>query len=238
MKKIIGAVILMSLVILSLGAEGAAAEDPFQRKNAIAFKLGAQFFSDSEFTDFWGIDDGNLIGPVLEIDYDRKIIDFLFVGVTLGYAGADKKSDMLAVDNAAVNVGLNNLYLSPTLKALAPLSESLSLYGGLGPDIYYADYDIEISLGDAKTRITDDRFSFGAHALIGLEWLFYKKPVRDGWLDAPLGLVFEYKFATVPVNDYDQKAIDLVNTGLGTSYSANDFAAGGHFLSIGLKWHF
>jgi hypothetical protein len=238
MKQIIGLPAVVFLLICVFVPAGMAAESLLPRKNAVAFKLGAQIYSQSAFTDFWGNNSGSLTGPVFEFDYDRRIFNFLFVDVTLGYSVADQDSTGIPLDTASSTVSLSTLYLSPTLKALAPLNNSVFFYGGIGPDIAYADSEIEITLGGTKTRISDSDVALGGHALVGLEWLFYKKPARDGYLDAPLGLIFEYKFAFIPINDFDQDAIDTINAGLGTNFASNDFDAGGHYLFIGLKWHF
>jgi len=215
-----------------------AADDPFRRNNAAALKIGAQMYRSSDFTDFWDIRSDNLVGPVFEFEYDRRITGLVFVDLTLGYARADANSDPSLLANTSTDVKVSNIYLSPTLKIQAPLNDSVSVYGGIGPDIYYTDSDIDISIGTASATVSDAFWSFGGHTLVGLEWLFYKEPARDNRLDAPLGLIFEYKFAIVPINDFDQKAIDTANNALGTSYSANDFDAGGHFLMVGLRWHF
>ena len=238
MRQIIGLPAIVLLLVCAVVPAGMAAEGFLPRKNAVAFKLGAQIYNQSDYTDFWSNNNGSLTGPVFEFDYDRRIFKFLFVDVSLGYAIADQDATGIPIDTASSSVNLNTLYLSPTLKALAPLNNSLFFYGGIGPDIAYASSEIEISIGGAKTRISDSAVGLGGHALVGLEWLFYKKPARDGYLDAPLGLIFEYKFAFIPINDFDQDAIDAINAGLGTNFSSNDFDAGGHYLFVGLKWHF
>lgn len=238
MKQIIGVPAVALLLVCAVVPAGMAAEELVPRKNAVAFKLGAQIYNQSHFTEFWGIDDGSLTGLVFEFDYDRRIFNFLFVDVSLGYSTADENATSTPIDTASSGISLNTLTLSPTLKAVAPLNKSLFFYGGIGPDIAYASSEIEVANSGAKTRISDSSVALGGHALVGLEWLFYKKPARDGYLDAPLGLIFEYKFAFIPINDFDRDAIDAVNAGLGTSFASNDFDAGGHFVSIGLKWHF
>lgn len=215
-----------------------AVEYHWDRKNATAIKLGAQFYRSSDLTDFWGISSNSLVAPVLELEYERRITNFLFIDATLGYSNANADANPIQLANTTVGFDITSIYLSPTFKVQIPLDHSVAVYGGIGPDIYFTDSDIDITINGAGTKVTESVWSLGGHLLIGLEWLFYKKPARDNRLDAPLGLIFEYKFATVPINDFDQKAIETVNNALGTNYSPHDFDAGGHFLTVGLRWHF
>ena len=215
-----------------------AIEYHWDRKNAVALKLGAQFYRSSDLTDFWGISSSSLVGPVFELEYDRRITNFLFIDATLGYSNASADASPRQLANTTAEFDVTSIYLSPTFKVHIPLDNSLAVYGGIGPDIYFTDNDIDITINGAGTKVSESAWSLGGHLLLGLEWLFYKKPARDGHLDAPLGLIFEYKFTTVPINDFDQKAIETVNNALGTNYTPNDFDAGGHFLFIGFRWHF
>ena len=239
MNHRIGLVFVILIIFASIfNSSCFGLEYHWDRKNATALKLGAQFYRSSDLTDFWGISSSNLVGPVIELEYDRRITNFLFIDATLGYSNASTDANPVQLANTNAGFDVTNIYLSPTFKVHIPLNDSIAVNGGIGPDIYYTDSNFDITINGSGTRVTESVWSLGGHLLLGLEWLFYKKPARDGHLDAPLGLIFEYKFTTVPINDFDQKAIETVNNALGTNYSPHDFDAGGHFLTIGLRWHF
>jgi hypothetical protein len=53
-----------------------------------------------------------------------------------------------------------------------------------------------------------------------------------------MSLFLEYKYAYVPIQDFDENTVNRINSFAGSSVSSHDFDTGGHFIFTGLRWKF
>ena len=201
-------------------------------KNILSFKVGEQFYVDSDFTDYFKIDAGDLNTIAWEIAYERKISRNIGIECTLGYSSSSADSEnILPPANDYADTSIRNFYLSPSAKYYLPLGKSFVSYAGVGPDFYYSDVDFEYHKDRTKSSVQDrgDKYyCLGVHGLAGVEY-YFSKPRRRRYLASPrnnrrgqVSLLLEYKFAWVEAQDVVDK----------------DLQVGGHFLLLGMRYHY
>lgn len=236
----------MKILFLSLGflfifcIAGYASEKPsyLLKKNALGFKLGYHFFENSDFTDFWDIDEKDMNSFTFELAYERKITQTLGIELSFGHFKSDETYHNVWFADDSSNIEIENYYLSPSLKCYITVTKTLLFYFGGGPDLYYTEGNYEYRTTGFSYDADDDFVTFGLHGLAGIEWYFYKYPAKNGLHDAPVSLVLEYKYSWVEINDADEEAIDDLNDAAGLNLSKNDLDVGGHIAFIGIRWHF
>jgi opacity protein-like surface antigen len=243
-KRFIAALIL---VLMGTGLLHAAdPESPFLRKNALAVKLGYHFYPSSNFTDYWKVSKQDFDGFVGEIAYERELVKYLGLEVGLGYYGSNKQysysSLVYSGDQARLDATITNTYLSLTLKPHFPLSRWFQVYFGAGGDVYYTytDFKGSYARGGSSTSLdnNDNKLAVGFHGLVGAEVLLFETPWEKNVYDMAMSLFLEYKYAYVPINDFDENMINRINSFAGSSVGSHDFNAGGHFIFTGLRWKF
>ena len=243
-KRFIAALIL---VLMGTGLLHAAdPESPFLRKNALAVKLGYHFYPSSNFTDYWKVSKQDFDGFVGEIAYERELVKYLGLEVGLGYYGSNKQysysSLVYSGDQARLDATITNTYLSLTLKPHFPLSRWFQVYFGAGGDGYYTytDFKGSYARGGSSTSLdnNDNKLAVGFHGLVGAEVLLFETPWEKNVYDMAMSLFLEYKYAYVPIDDFDENMINRINSFAGSSVGSHDFNAGGHFIFTGLRWKF
>jgi opacity protein-like surface antigen len=244
LKRFIEALIL---VLMGTGLLHAAdPESPFLRKNALAVKLGYHYYPTSDLTDYWKVTKQDFDGFVGEIAYERELVKYLGLEVGLGYYSSNKQYSynnlVSSGDQANLDANITNTYLSLTLKPHFPLSRWFQVYFGAGGDGYYTYTDFKGSYTQGGSTIslnnTDNKVAVGFHGLAGAEVLLYEGPWEKGVYDMPMSLFLEYKYAYVPIHNFDETMINRINSFTGSSVSSHDFNAGGHFIFTGLRWKF
>jgi opacity protein-like surface antigen len=221
-------------------------ESPFLRKNALAVKLGYHFYPTSDFTDYWKVSQQDFDGFVGEIAYERELVKYLGLEVGLGYYSSNKQyfynNLVSSGDQATLDATITNTYLSLTLKPHFPLARWFQVYFGAGGDVYYTytDFKGSYTRGGSSTSLdnSDNKLAVGLHGLAGAEVLLFEKPWERGVYDMAMSLFLEYKYAFVPINNFDEAMINRINSFAGSSVGSHDFNAGGHFIFTGLRWKF
>ncbi len=235
------------LVLMGTGfLHGADPDSPFLRKNALAVKLGYHFYPTSDFTDFWKVGKQDFDGFAGEIAYERELVRYLGLEVGVGYYRSSKQysyNNLVSTgDQAGLDAAISNTYLSLTLKPHFPLSRWFQIYFGGGGNVYYTytDFKGSYTSGGSTTSLDNDdnKLAIGFHGLAGAEVLLYEGPWERGVYDMPMSLFLEYKYAYVPISDFDETMINRINSFTGSSINSHDFNAGGHLIFTGLRWKF
>jgi len=225
-------------LIMAVNAGAAEERAHLLKDNAFSIKAGYHLYAGNDFMDFWGMDQKDFNGFVGEVAYDRRLYQYLWLEVAVGYfqSGEEYGGARVAGDN--IDLTITNAYLSPTLKLVFPLTDFFTFYAGAGPDYYYTLSKLKYQEG-GLTYDKDEGFSsFGAHGLAGIEIYILKRPTDFGFWDAPVGIFFEYKYTWLPVKDFDEELIKDFNAANGTSYESNDLDVGGSAFFGGVRWHF
>jgi opacity protein-like surface antigen len=240
---------MAALILVLMGTGLLHAEDPepaFLRDNALAVKLGYHFYAESDFTDYWKVSKQDFDGFVGEISYEREMVKYLGLEVGLGYYRSNKKYSYNNLvnpgDQASLDASITNTYLSLSLKPHFPLSRWFQVYCGAGGDVYYTytDFKGSYTRGGSSTSLddNDNKLAVGFHGLAGAEVLLFETPWERGVYDMAMSLFLEYKYAYVPIKDFDENTVNRINSFAGSSVSSHDFNAGGHFIFTGLRWKF
>ena len=74
--------------------------------------------------------------------------------------------------------------------------------------------------------------------MAGAELLLFEKPFERGVYDMAMSLFLEYKYAYVPIEDFDENVIKRINSFAGSSVGSHNFDAGGPSVFLGLRWKF
>jgi len=108
--------------------------------------------------------------------------------------------------------------------------------------VYYTYTEINgiYTLGGSSTPLgnSDNKLAVGLHGLAGAEVLVFETPLEKGVYDMAMSLFLEYKYAYVPIRDFDETTVNRINSFAGSSVGSHDFNAGGHFIFTGLRWKF
>jgi len=241
-KKIIF-VLLGLMLVISTTALGGEKDSHLYKNNALGFKAGAHFWESSDFFDFWGIDESDLTGFAGELTYERKLSRHTGIELSFGYTWSEKAYSNVLVLGDISEIELSSFYISPSLKFYIPAGNTVVFYLGVGPDVYFSDWDYNYTLPNIGIVVADDHdINFGAHGLVGIEFYVYKHPAKHGWYDAPISLFFEYKYTWVEWGDADRILFDPYNNVAATLglpiYPTHDLDVGGHSVFAGLRWHF
>ena len=230
---------LLLFLALALIPTGAWSADGgyLDKKNAIALKPGYHFYPSNYFFDFWEIDRDDLNDLMFEAAYERKLNRLLGLEFGLGYFSSSKDYHNVLYADDSSDIEIENWYLSASLKGYLPVGEYFYLYAGGGPDVYFTKGDYTYKGETFKFRTEEDTFSFGAHALAGMEVMLIPDPGPDVY-DAPVGLFAEFRYSWVEVKDPDEDVIKDINDFAGTNFGSNDLDVGGSQLMLGLRWHF
>jgi opacity protein-like surface antigen len=243
-KRFMAALIL---VLMGPGILQAAEQDsPFLRKNALAVKIGYHFYPTSDFTDYWQVSKQDFDGFIGEIAYERELFKYLGLEFALGYYGSSEKYSynnlVSSGDQARLDATISNTFLSLTLKPHFPLSRGFQVYFGGGADLYYTYVEFEgtYSGGGSSTSLnnSDNKLGVGFHGLAGAELLLFEKPFERRVYDMAMSLFLEYKYAYVPIEDFDEDVIKRINSFAGSSVGSHNFDAGGPSIFVGLRWKF
>jgi opacity protein-like surface antigen len=243
-KRFMAALIM---ILMGTGVLQAAEQDsPFLRKNALAFKLGYHFYPDSDFTDYWRVSKQDFDGFIGEIAYERELFKYLGLEFALGCYGFIKEyfyNNLVPSGNqGSLDATILNTYLSLTLKPHFPLSRWFQVYFGGGADLYYTYVEFEgtYTRGRSSTSLdnSDNKLAVGFHGLAGAELLLFEKPFEREVYDMAMSLFLEYRYAYVPIKDFDEDVIKRINSFAGSSVGSHDFNAGGSSIFLGLRWKF
>jgi opacity protein-like surface antigen len=235
------------MVILSAGAIHAQEKNLFLvKKNSLSVKAGYHIYPGSEYTDYWRVNQRDYGGPAAEIAYERELITFLGLEIALGFYRANQAYNysnlVLAGDSASLEATLSNTYLSLSLKPHIPIGNDFQVYFGAGADLYYtlADFKGSYLRGSSTVSLdeTDSNLSVGFHGMGGVEYLFWRPTSRSAEYDIPVSFFLEYKYSYVPIEDFDKKVVDRINSLTGSSVNPHQFDAGGHLVFLGLRWRF
>lgn len=239
--------LVVVMFFLSPGILIAQEKSPFfSLKNGFSLKLGYHLATGSDFIDYWAVKKEDFSGPGFELAYERDIFKYLALELAGGFYRADQgynyRSLVFAGDTAKLDTTVTSTYLSLSVKPHFPIGPYFQLYFGGGPDIYYTTgkFRGEYVRGSSRLPIdeTDNKFSWGLHALAGTEFIIWKSKDRDGDFRSAVSLLLEYKYSWVPVKKFDEKVIRNINSFAGSSVRSHDYDAGGHLVLIGLRWRF
>ncbi len=238
MKK---SLLILSAIVFSACFAAAAYADGqsyMDRPNSIALKVGYHIYENSDFFDFFSADKKDFNGAVGEISYQRNLSRFLALEAAGGFFSSGKtytnSLPNVIGDNADLTV--TNYYISPSIKLQLP-ANPFRFYVGAGPDYYYSL--VKISYGPSFLYDNSQSFnSFGYHGLAGMEVFIYKNPSADGFSDAPVSLLIEYKYSKVTIKGADENFVRLANVNYSQSYPSHDLDVGGHTIMVGLRWNF
>ena len=240
---------LLALLMVIIGAGAIQAQEKnlfLSKKNSFSLKAGYHVFNGSEYTDFWMINQRDYAGAAVEIAYERELIKYLGLEMALGFYRANRGynySNLVFVsDSASLEATFSNTYLSLSLKPHFPIGNYFQFYFGAGADLYYtvANFTGSYQRGASTVSFeeTESRFSVGVHGMGGVEYLFWRKTDRLHEYDMPVSFFLEYKYAYVPVKEFDKKVIDHIQSVTGSSINAHQFYAGGQMAFFGLRWRF
>ncbi|MFH1135964.1 MAG: hypothetical protein V1816_07745 [Pseudomonadota bacterium] len=204
------------------------------RKNAIALKIGPHIYSGSNYLNYWEKKPTDLSVLTFEVGYERNIVSFLGVELAGGYFHTKMKKTSTIYLGDHVKSDISTYYFSPSLKGTFNLTTHLAIYGGVGPDLFIAEAKQKYS-SNATLNVTakEQKIIPGAHALAGVEYYIFLHPAEHGFFDAPTGVFVEYKYTYANWKDLDKDVMKKVG-----SNSKHDFNLGGHFIFMGLRFHF
>jgi hypothetical protein len=210
----------------------------FLKNNALSFKIGPHIYGDSDYMDFWKVDEIDFMGATGELTYERKISQKLSFELSFGFfRSTDVRKDVFFSGDSS-DLTIKNLYLSPSAKWSIPISNSFVFYLGIGPDLYRTNKYHFYKFGSINYETTESFNTFGLHGLIGIEYYFFKKPAHYGFYDLPVSLLLEYKYSRANIGDADKILLDRINSFFSTAYSYNDLDVGGHLILLGIRYHF
>ncbi len=208
------------------------------KNNALSFKIGPHIYGDNDYMNFWEVDENDFIGTTGELAYERKVSRKLSIELSLGFfRSTDVHKDVFFSGDSS-DLTIKNLYLSPSAKYAIPISNSFVFYLGIGPDYYHTRKYHFYKFSSINYEISETFNTIGLHGLIGIEYYFFKQPVKHGFYDSPVSLIFEYKYSWANIDDADTVLIDKINNFFGTTHSYNDLNIGGHLLLLGIRYHF
>ena len=210
----------------------------YLKNNALSFKIGPNIYGDSDYIDFWKVDEDDLIAATGELAYERKISQNISFELSLGFFRSTDVQKNVLLSGDTSDLTIKNLYLSPSAKWCIPIGNSFAFYAGIGPDYYRSSKYHFYKFGSIQYKASETFNTFGLHGLIGIEYYFFQKPTRYGFYDVPVGLILEYKYSWVNIEDADKILLDRINTFFGTTYSYNDLDVGGHLILLGVRYHF
>jgi len=210
----------------------------FLKNNALSFKIGPHIYGDNDYMDFWKCDDADLIGATGELAYEREISQRIAIELSLGFFRSSDVQKNVLFSGDSSDLTIKNIYLSPTAKCNIPISKSFVFYLGMGPDYYRTRKYHFYKFSSINYEITETFNTFGLHGLIGIEYYFFKQPVKYGFYDLPVSLIFEYKYSWANIDDADKVLLDKINNFFSTTYSYNDLDVGGNLILFGLRYHF
>ena len=208
------------------------------KNNALSFKVGPHIYGDSDYMDFWKVDEVDFMGATGELAYERKISQKLSFELSLGFFRSTDVQKNVLISGDTSDLTIKNLYLSPSAKLGIPIGNSFVLYAGIGPDYYRSSKYHFYKFSSIQYRTSETFNTFGLHGLIGIEYYIFQKPASYGFYDVPVSLILEYKYSWVNIEDADKQLLDRINAFFGTTHSYNDMDVGGHLILLGIKYHF
>lgn len=222
---------------MSFGEE--VSDEFLDRKNAVAFKLGAQMPTSSDFTDQWKIGDSDLTAFLAELSYERKLCRGFGIELPLSisHTSAVYSDSLFFYDWSESD--FTHTILSPTIKFYTPIVDRLWIYGGGGADLCYtvANYRYFVS-GNLFYNAGRNYWTPGGHLLAGIKWYATTQATPLSFTyDLPVSLNLEYKYTWLSISDADNEEIEKINSTYGTDFSSSDFGIGGHSVTLGLTWY-
>jgi hypothetical protein len=208
------------------------------KNNALSFKVSPHIYRDSDYIDFWKVDQDDFMGATGELAYERKISKNISFELSLGFFRSTDIQKNVLFSGDTSDLTIKNKYLSPTIKWSIPIGDLFAFYAGLGPDYYRSSKYHYYKFSSIQYKTGEIFYTFGLHGLIGIEYYFFQKPTRYGFYDVPVSLILEYKYSWVNIEDADKMLLDKINTFFGTTYSYNDLDVGGHLILLGIRYHF
>ena len=182
--------------------------DHLFREHAWSLKAGYRFLPRSSYTRAWGLNATRLDALNLEASYERVFWNFLGLELCGGYWGVEKKSTNVFHYTDAAKLDLKNAYLSPTLKAIVPLTNHWVVYAGGGADLYYSWAEQTYLYGlSGLSKTKSERLIPGWHGLAGTEIYIMPNPGGEGTYNWPVGLFVEYKYSEAVWPNLDQDII-------------------------------
>ncbi len=204
------------------------------RKNAIAVKIGPHVYGGSKYLNYWDKKPTDLTVITFELAYERNIVNFLGIELAAGYFHTKMKKTSTVYVGDHIKSDISTYYFSPSLKGTFNLTNSLAVYGGVGPDLFIGDARQKYS-SNATSNVTskESKLVPGAHILAGAEYYIFLHPEEQGFFNAPTGFFVEYKYTYANWRALDEDIMKKVG-----SSSKHDFNLGGHFILLGLRFHF
>jgi len=233
MKKIPFYILIAFLLAIISSAYAQEEKQYLLKDNNIAIKGGWHFYPESDFTNFWGTDEGLFF----ELSYGRRIKQDIGIEFSLGYLQSNHNNNNVAFPNDSSELRIENLYLSPSAKFFFPVSDVFNFYLGGGPDLYYTWSKHEYIVSNFTVNKQDSFFSVGLHGLTGIDWYVYTKPTQREY-NATVSLFLEYRYSWIEINNADKLMIEFINNNFGSSNSQHNLNVGGHMIAGGLRWHY
>ena len=203
------------------------------REHAWALKAGYRFASPNSYSRAWKMDWTDLQTWNIEASYERVFWKYLGLELGAGYWGLEKKSTDTFFQTDISKLDLKNVYLSPTIKGILPLTNHWVVYAGGGADLYYSWAEQTYIYGlTGKTRVKSQRLIPGWHVTGGTEFFIMPDPGGRGTYNWPVGLFIEYKYSEAVWPNLDKDII-----GKAGRTSNHDFQLGGHQVFCGLRFH-
>lgn len=229
-------ILLLPLFFVSVSK---AQNKNFDKQNAAAIKFGYHFYDNNDFEDKWGIDSSSICP---EISFEKKLTKKFSVEISGGFFSTETNYTYYINSSSFINynMDLKTYYLSPSIKYFLSKNDKFSLYLGLGPDFYHCVFKGNGFLNSKiNTDFEDKHYIFGAHALLGTEFIVYDNPSKHNYYNAPTGIFFEYKYTYANKGDFDKSPSDIFeNLNPNINIDSKDLNAGGHTIFTGLRWHF
>jgi len=233
MKKISFFILLALLFTITNPTYAQDEKQYLLKDNYISVKGGWHSYPESDFTNFWGTDEGLLF----ELSYGKRIKQNIGIEFSLGYLQSNHDNTNVASINDSSKLRIENLYLSPSAKFLFPVSDKFYLYLGGGPDFYYSWSNHEYNRSNFPVSRQDSFFSVGLHGLTGFDWYIYTEPTKREY-NAPVSLFLEYKYSWIEIKDADKLMVEFIDNNFGSSIPKHNLDVGGHMIAAGLRWHF
>lgn len=199
-----------------LTSAGYAAAEPF-----VDFYLGVANTSDPDFTARVGgvsvsgeakiVDASAVIGG--RAGYWLEALPWLGFAVDVSYFRLDEENGTGAFGSWAVPVSALLMLRWPLLKSAESPKGQLQPYVGIGPGVFFSDFDLELA------GFADDSIDIGLDVRAGLAWQFHKNVALFG----------EYRF-TYFKPEYEGTFLGVPTT--------TEFEYSTHHLAVGVSFRF
>lgn len=199
---------------------------------AVSFQWDFHHYNDTGFFDFWGLDSeaSNRWAPS-RIGYELKLPKYFTLELAAGYSGFVSGSSDHPQEDDSVDLEMDTFHFQCSVKRYAPVTDLVSLYGGIGADFVYVDAVLDYQSSEKAYLQESTRSTYGGHALIGVEY-------RAGKRTSPFSIDLGLEYTLLEAVTLDRELIDTINSNQDADFSSGDLDLGGLTLSTILKYHF